>query len=92
MAEENQKQESLSPPAYDINAKWDACLDLALRRSALFSFVGAVGGLVCFRTPATRWSAVAFGAGAALGSAYIECSHKFADHGPHLPDASKVEH
>nr|GMD63797.1 MICOS complex subunit Mic10-like [Ipomoea batatas]GMD72727.1 MICOS complex subunit Mic10-like [Ipomoea batatas] len=90
MAEENKKQEFISPPAYDFDAKWDACLDLALRRGVYFSFIGVLGGLICLRSPVTRRSVVAFGAGAALGSAYSECSYKFAKVGPHVPDASKV--
>nr|GMD68709.1 MICOS complex subunit Mic10-like [Ipomoea batatas] len=90
MAEENKKQEFISPPAYDFDAKWDACLDLALRRGVYFSFIGVLGGLICLRSPVTRRSVVAFGAGAALGSAYSECSYKFAKYGPHVPDASKT--
>ncbi|CAM8979677.1 unnamed protein product [Rhodiola kirilowii] len=65
------------PPQYDLNAKWDACLDLSLRRFVYSSLSGAFGGLLLFRSPATRWASVAFGAGIGLGSSYTECSQKF---------------
>ncbi|KAL9234606.1 hypothetical protein vseg_009460 [Gypsophila vaccaria] len=62
---------------YNIDAKWDACLDLSLRRLVYSSFVGAFSGLLLFRSPVTRWASVAFGAGIGLGSAYSDCSHLF---------------
>ncbi|WOH00514.1 hypothetical protein DCAR_0519879 [Daucus carota subsp. sativus] len=62
---------------YDINDKWDACLDLGIRRFVYSSFAGAASALLFFRTPATRWASVAFGAGLGIGSAYTECSIKF---------------
>ncbi|KAK9270259.1 hypothetical protein L1049_025836 [Liquidambar formosana] len=65
------------PPQYDLNAKWDACLDLCVRRFVYSSMAGAFGGLLLFRSPVTRWASVAFGAGLGIGSAYTECSHKF---------------
>lgn len=65
------------PPPYDLDAKWDACLDLTVRRFVYSSFAGAFGGLLLFRSPVTRWASVAFGAGLGLGSAYTECSQKF---------------
>ncbi|XP_071689885.1 MICOS complex subunit MIC10-like [Rutidosis leptorrhynchoides] len=65
------------PPQYDLNAKWDACLDLGLRRFAYASASGALAGLLLFRSPVTRWAAIAFGAGIGIGSAYSDCSQKF---------------
>ncbi|KAL8252122.1 hypothetical protein R6Q59_035815 [Mikania micrantha] len=65
------------PPQYDLNAKWDACLDLGVRRFVYSSAVGAFAGLLFFRSPVTRWASVAFGAGVGIGSAYSECSLKF---------------
>ncbi|KMT20171.1 hypothetical protein BVRB_1g001810 [Beta vulgaris subsp. vulgaris] len=62
---------------YDWDAKWDACLDLSLRRLVYSSVAGAFTGLLLFRSPATRWASVAFGAGAGLGSAYSDCSRLF---------------
>jgi hypothetical protein len=38
------------PPRYDLDAKWDACLDLSIRRVAYASLAGAFGGLILFRT------------------------------------------
>ncbi|KAL6525268.1 Mitochondrial inner membrane organizing system component [Orobanche minor] len=64
-------------PKYDVNAKWDACLDLGLRRFVYSSFAGGFAGLLLFRSPVTRWASVAFGAGLGIGSAYSECSLKF---------------
>ncbi|XP_077212259.1 MICOS complex subunit, putative (DUF543) [Tasmannia lanceolata] len=65
------------PPQYDLNAKWDAFLDLSLRRFVYSSLAGGFGGLLLFRSPVTRWASVAFGAGVGLGTAYTECSYKF---------------
>ncbi|XP_068648550.1 MICOS complex subunit MIC10-like [Aristolochia californica] len=73
MAEDKQQ----IPAKYDLNAKWEACLDLTLRRFVYSSAAGAFGGLLLFRTPVTRWASVAFGAGVGLGRAYSECSYKF---------------
>ncbi|KAJ8769917.1 hypothetical protein K2173_008999 [Erythroxylum novogranatense] len=60
--------------AVDYNAKWDACLDLTLRRFVYSSLAGALGGLLLFRSPVTRWASIAFTAGVGVGSAYTECS------------------
>ncbi|KAF8404281.1 hypothetical protein HHK36_009163 [Tetracentron sinense] len=65
------------PPQFDLSAKWDACLDLTVRRFVYSSLAGAFGGLLLFRSPVTRWASVAFGAGIGIGSAYIECSKQF---------------
>ncbi|XP_021748146.1 MICOS complex subunit Mic10-like [Chenopodium quinoa] len=62
---------------YDLDAKWDACLDLSLRRFVYSSVAGAFSGLLLFRSPVTRWASVAFGAGVGLGSAYSDCSRLF---------------
>ncbi|XP_047341288.1 uncharacterized protein LOC124944979 [Impatiens glandulifera] len=64
-------------PPHDLNAKWDACLDLGLRRFVYSSLGGSFAGLLLFRSPVTRWASVAFGAGIGIGSAYTECSYKF---------------
>ncbi|XP_058080867.1 MICOS complex subunit MIC10-like [Magnolia sinica] len=81
MAEKKQ----IPPPPYDLNAKWDACIDLSLRRFVYSSFSGAVAGLLFFRSPATRWASVAFGAGVGIGTAYTECSLKFDGSPSELP-------
>ncbi|KAH9758049.1 MICOS complex subunit [Citrus sinensis] len=75
MAEDNSKQ--IVPPKYDLNAKWDACIDLTVRRFVYSSLGGAFAGLLFFRSPVTRWASVAFGAGLGIGSAYTDCSHFF---------------
>ncbi|KAI3807067.1 hypothetical protein L1987_22988 [Smallanthus sonchifolius] len=64
-------------PQFDLNAKWDACLDLGVRRFVYSSAAGAFAGLLFFRSPVTRWASIAFGAGVGVGSAYSECSQKF---------------
>ncbi|KAI3464325.1 hypothetical protein Pfo_020988 [Paulownia fortunei] len=74
MAEENKAE---IPAKYDLNAKWDACLDFGVRRFVYSSFASGFAGLLFFRSPVTRWASVAFGAGVGIGSAYSECSHKF---------------
>lgn len=38
------------PAQYDVNAKWDACLDLGVRRFVYSSLAGAFTGLLLFRT------------------------------------------
>ncbi|KAL6893727.1 hypothetical protein ACP4OV_007825 [Aristida adscensionis] len=65
------------PPRYDLDAKWDACLDLSIRRVAYSSLAGAFGGFLLFRSPTTRWASVALGAGVGIGAAYTECSYLF---------------
>ncbi|KAK1641788.1 hypothetical protein QYE76_060259 [Lolium multiflorum] len=65
------------PQRYDLDAKWDACLDLSIRRVAYASLAGAFGGLILFRSPTTRWASVALGAGVGIGAAYTECSYIF---------------
>ncbi|GJN22707.1 hypothetical protein PR202_gb10302 [Eleusine coracana subsp. coracana] len=37
------------PPRFDLDAKWDACLDLSIRRVAYSSLTGAFAGLLLFR-------------------------------------------
>ncbi|XP_023643888.1 MICOS complex subunit Mic10 [Capsella rubella] len=65
------------PPDYDVNAKWDACLDLTVRRFVYSSLGGAFAGLLFFRSPVTRWASIALGAGIGIGSAYTDCSRAF---------------
>nr|GEW52248.1 hypothetical protein [Tanacetum cinerariifolium] len=50
-------------PEYDPNAKWDACLDLSVRHFVYAFAACAFTGLLFFRSLATRWASVAFGAG-----------------------------
>ncbi|CAA7052427.1 unnamed protein product [Microthlaspi erraticum] len=71
------KTESVPPPDYDMNAKWDACIDLTTRRFVYSSLGGAFAGLLFFRSPVTRWASIAFGAGLGIGSAYTDCSRVF---------------
>ncbi|XP_034924718.1 MICOS complex subunit MIC10 isoform X2 [Populus alba] len=61
----------------DVNAKWDACLDLSVRRVVYSSLAGAFGGLLLFRSPVSRWASVAFGAGVGIGSSYTDCCRIF---------------
>nr|GEW53714.1 MICOS complex subunit MIC10-like [Tanacetum cinerariifolium] len=62
---------------HNLNAKWDAFLDLGVRRFVYSSATGALAGLILFRSPVSRWASIAFGAGIGIGSAYTECSQKF---------------
>ncbi|KAK6937987.1 MICOS complex subunit Mic10 [Dillenia turbinata] len=77
-------EEKAVPAKFDMNAKWDACLDLAVRRFAYSSLAGGFAGLIFFRSPVTRWASVAFGAGWGISSAYTECSLKFDGSPPKL--------
>ncbi|KAL6184331.1 PREDICTED: uncharacterized protein LOC101297149 [Fragaria vesca subsp. vesca] len=74
------------PPQYDVDAKMDACIDLTVRRFVYSTLGGAIGGLLLFRSPVTRWASVAFGAGMGIGSAYTDCSRLFEG----LPSTAKV--
>ncbi|KAK9758154.1 hypothetical protein RND81_01G211000 [Saponaria officinalis] len=75
MAENN--NEKGTPKDYNFDAKWDACIDLSLRRVVYSTVAGAFSGILIFRSPVTRWASVAFGAGLGLGSAYSDCSRLF---------------
>lgn len=55
--------------------KWDACVDLTVRRFVYSSVAGAVAAVLIFRSPTTRWASVAFGAGLGLGSALKDCKY-----------------
>ncbi|RWR77596.1 MICOS complex subunit Mic10 [Cinnamomum micranthum f. kanehirae] len=72
---ETKETQNPTPPPYELNEKWDACIDLSLRRFVYSSLAGALGGLLFFRSPVTRWASVAFGAGVGIGTAYTECSY-----------------
>ncbi|GLT32856.1 hypothetical protein SLA2020_074900 [Shorea laevis] len=83
------ENKELLPAKYDVNAKWDSCLNLTVRRFVYSSLAGAFGGLLLFRSPVTRWASVAFGAGVGIGSAYTECSRIF-DGSPANPAPPKL--
>ncbi|OAY81097.1 MICOS complex subunit MIC10-like isoform X1 [Ananas comosus] len=78
------------PARYDLDAKWDACLDLSIRRVVYSSLAGAFTGLLFFRSPTTRWASIAFGAGAGVGAAYTECSYLFDGSAPKWSPPPKV--
>ncbi|XP_018454442.1 MICOS complex subunit MIC10 [Raphanus sativus] len=71
------EKKEIVPREYDVNAKWDACIDLTTRRFVYSSLGGAFAGLLFFRSPVTRWASIAFGAGIGIGSAYTDCSRAF---------------
>eukprot|EP00250_Pteridium_aquilinum_P001368 c11571_g1_i1 orf=1-294(-) len=58
------------PPQLNLDAKWDACHEIALHRCFYSSLVGAASALLFLRSPVKRWATVAFAAGVGLGSAY----------------------
>ncbi|BBN13727.1 MICOS complex subunit MIC10 [Marchantia polymorpha subsp. ruderalis] len=68
-----------------LDQKWDAAIDLTLRRVVYSSAGGAAAALTLFRSPTTRWSAIAFGAGIGLGSALRDCSYIFNGSDPIWP-------
>ncbi|CAI5468868.1 unnamed protein product [Closterium sp. Yama58-4] len=65
-----------------MDDKWDLCVDLSLRRVVYSTLAGAATGLVLFRSPTSRWAALAFGAGCGVGSAYTDCSRILDGHVP----------
>ncbi|XP_024375508.1 uncharacterized protein [Physcomitrium patens] len=65
------------PPQRQYEENWDAAIDLTLRRFVYGSLSGAASALLLFRSPSTRWAAVAFGAGAGIGSAFTDSSKLF---------------
>ncbi|CAN7053051.1 unnamed protein product [Brassica rapa subsp. trilocularis] len=77
------------PQEHDVNAKWDACIDLTTRRFVYSSLGGAFAGLLFFRSRVTRWASIAFGAGLGIGSAYTDCSRAF-DAPPSFTETSSV--
>ncbi|RZS09783.1 hypothetical protein BHM03_00040904 [Ensete ventricosum] len=48
MAEEQQQKAEGIPPRYDLNAKWDACVDITMRRLTYSSLAGAFTALLFF--------------------------------------------
>ncbi|KHN20540.1 hypothetical protein glysoja_033228 [Glycine soja] len=79
------EKKEMIPQQFDIDAKWDACIDLTVRRFVYSASAGAFGGLLFFRSPVTRWASIAFGAGVGIGSAYAECSRLFDGPPTNLP-------
>jgi inner membrane organizing system protein 1 len=67
------------PSQSQVNEQYDLCIDLTLRRFVYGSLTGLATAVLMFRGRATRSSAVAFGAGVGLGSAYADCSHILGD-------------
>lgn len=55
-----------------IDEKWDAALDLTLRRVVYGSMAGGLAALVLFRSGSARAAVTAFGAGFGAGSSYNE--------------------
>ncbi|KAL9229054.1 hypothetical protein vseg_004570 [Gypsophila vaccaria] len=68
------KIETKTQKDHNLDAKWDACIDLSLRRVVYSTVAGAFSGVLFFRSPVTRWASIAFGAGLGVGSAYSDCS------------------
>ncbi|KAK1287336.1 hypothetical protein QJS10_CPB19g00053 [Acorus calamus] len=79
MAAENQRLEMVDP-----KAKYDACVDLTVRRFVYSSIAGGFGGLLLFKRPVTRWASVAFAVGVGVGSAYTECTYIMGGQSPRL--------
>ena len=42
------EKKEMIPKQYDIDAKWDACIDLTVRRFVYSASAGAFGGLLFF--------------------------------------------
>lgn len=55
-----------------IDEKWDAALDVTLRRVVYGSMAGGLAALVLFRSGSARAAVTAFGAGFGAGSSYNE--------------------
>ncbi|KAK1300182.1 hypothetical protein QJS10_CPB13g00879 [Acorus calamus] len=85
MATEKKQQELI-----DLDAKYDACVDLTVRRFVYSSLGGAFGGLLLFRSPVTRWASVAFAAGVGVGSAYTECRYIMDGHPTNLASPIRI--
>ncbi|KAE8702712.1 carboxymethylenebutenolidase-like protein [Hibiscus syriacus] len=78
------ENKEMAASMYDVNDKWDACIDLSLRRFVYSSLTGACAGVIFFRNRMTRWASVAFGAGVGIGSAYTDCYSIFGGYSPKL--------
>ncbi|KAG0580684.1 hypothetical protein KC19_4G191400 [Ceratodon purpureus] len=63
----------------ELEEQYDLVFDLTLRRCIYGSMSGLAAALLIFRSPTKRWSAVAFGAGIGVGSAYADASRILGD-------------
>lgn len=61
------------PAELQLDAQWDRCLDLAVRRGVYGALAGLGAGLILFRGGAWRTAAVSLALGGALGSAWADC-------------------
>ncbi|XP_078170246.1 MICOS complex subunit MIC10-like [Carex rostrata] len=77
-------------PQSDLDKKWDACIDLSIRRVLYSSLAGAFSGLIFFRSPTSRWASVTLGLGVGIGSAYTECSYLLNGSPPKWPLTSSA--
>ncbi|KAK9820110.1 hypothetical protein WJX72_006226 [[Myrmecia] bisecta] len=73
------------PKEFYIDEKWDACIDLALRRVVYGGLAGGAAALVLFRGGGARAASLAFGTGFGAGSAYTDCQRELADTLPKPP-------
>merc|ERR1711865_274063 len=62
------------PAEFQMDEKIDRCVDITLRRFVYGTVGGMVAAALLCRGASSRSAAVAFGAGAGLGSAYTDCA------------------
>jgi hypothetical protein len=55
---------------FHIDERWDAAIDLTLRRVTLGAVLGAVSAIVLFRSPTARASMLSLGIGFGAGTAF----------------------
>ncbi|GAX74668.1 hypothetical protein CEUSTIGMA_g2116.t1 [Chlamydomonas eustigma] len=67
-----------------LDERWDKLFELSFRRAIYGTLAGGAAAALLFRGPYGRTAALAFGAGAGLGSAWQVCSNEFEDLVPSL--------
>ncbi|KAI7837285.1 hypothetical protein COHA_008899 [Chlorella ohadii] len=80
MASEQQQQQQHQQPARQqvfTDAKWDAALDLVLRRAMYGTLAGGAAALLLLRAPTARATALGIGCGFGLGSAWQQNQELF---------------
>lgn len=55
---------------FHIDERWDAAIDITLRRVALGAVLGGVSAIVLFRSPTARASILSLGIGFGAGTAF----------------------
>lgn len=70
MTEETTTVPKVTDQRFHIDERWDAAIDLTLRRLTLGAILGGVSAIVLFRSPTARASVLSLGIGFGAGTAF----------------------